>query len=102
MTTQRFGAGIWHFATYLDRYATDGYGIPRNIIEAIDLAGQSRLGEPRANAGGQIGHGYGLVEVPLAAIWKSNYGHSIISRSGTPVGMVRASGIEPLTPTMSR
>ena len=22
----RFGAGIWHFATYVDRYATDGYG----------------------------------------------------------------------------
>ena len=21
-----FGAGIWHFATYKDRYATDGYG----------------------------------------------------------------------------
>ena len=29
MTTPRFGAGIWHFATYLDRYATDGYGLPR-------------------------------------------------------------------------
>ena len=40
MTTPRFGAGIWHFATYLDRYATDGYGVPRNIIKAIDLAGQ--------------------------------------------------------------
>ena len=38
----RFGAGIWHFATYVDRYATDGYGAPRNIIEAIDLAGQVR------------------------------------------------------------
>ena len=23
-----FGAGIWHFATYKDRYATDGYGPP--------------------------------------------------------------------------
>ena len=40
MTTPRFGAGIWHFATYLDRYATDGYGTPRSVIEAIDLAGQ--------------------------------------------------------------
>ena len=40
MTMPRFGAGIWHFATYLDRYATDGYGTPRNIVEAIDLAGQ--------------------------------------------------------------
>ena len=39
-STQRFGAGIWHFATYVDRYATDGYGEPRSIIDAIDLAGQ--------------------------------------------------------------
>ena len=28
---QKFGAGIWHFATYVDRYATDGYGEPRSI-----------------------------------------------------------------------
>ncbi len=37
---QRFGAGIWHFATYVDRYATDGYGEPRSVIDAIELAGQ--------------------------------------------------------------
>lgn len=37
---QLFGAGIWHFATYVDRYATDGYGQPRTLIEMIDLAGQ--------------------------------------------------------------
>src|SRR3546814_13370123 len=36
----KFGAGIWHFATYVDRYATDGYGPPRSLIEMIDLAGQ--------------------------------------------------------------
>lgn len=40
--TQQFGAGIWHFATYVDRYATDGYGQPRTLIEMIDLAGQVR------------------------------------------------------------
>ncbi len=40
MSTQRYGAGIWHFATYVDRYATDGYGDPRSIIDAIELAGQ--------------------------------------------------------------
>lgn len=40
MTTPIFGAGIWHFATYVDRYATDGYGEPRSLIDAIDLAGQ--------------------------------------------------------------
>jgi len=37
---QRYGAGIWHFATYVDRYATDGYGEPRTILDAIKLAGQ--------------------------------------------------------------
>lgn len=35
-----FGAGIWHFATYVDRYATDGYGPPVTVLEAIDLAGR--------------------------------------------------------------
>ena len=41
-TNQVYGAGIWHFATYVDRYATDGYGEPRSIIDAIDLAGTVR------------------------------------------------------------
>jgi len=22
----KFGAGLWHFANYIDRYAVDGYG----------------------------------------------------------------------------
>ncbi|GAB2610594.1 sugar phosphate isomerase/epimerase family protein [Pseudactinotalea suaedae] len=39
---QRYGAGIWHFATYVDRYATDGYGDPMTILEAIELAGKVR------------------------------------------------------------
>ncbi|WP_320783059.1 sugar phosphate isomerase/epimerase family protein [Streptomyces sp. CRN 30] len=34
-----YGAGVWHFATYVDRYATDGYGPPRTILDAIELAG---------------------------------------------------------------
>ena len=42
MATPVFGAGIWHFATYVDRYATDGYGDPRTLLDAIDLAGQVR------------------------------------------------------------
>lgn len=42
MGNLKFGAGIWHFATYVDRYATDGYGEPRDVTEAIDLAGQVR------------------------------------------------------------
>ena len=37
---QKFGAGIWHFATYVDRYATDGYGEPRSVLDAISLAGK--------------------------------------------------------------
>jgi len=40
LSNQKYGAGIWHFATYVDRYATDGYGPPRSLIEMIDLAGQ--------------------------------------------------------------
>lgn len=40
MSKPRFGAGIWHFATYVDRYATDGYGAPRSVLEAIALAGK--------------------------------------------------------------
>ncbi|TQS40216.1 TIM barrel protein [Cryptosporangium phraense] len=35
-----FGAGIWHFGQYVDRYATDGYGPPVSTLEAIDRAGQ--------------------------------------------------------------
>ena len=35
-----FGAGLWNFATYVDRYAVDGYGEPRSTIEQIDLAGR--------------------------------------------------------------
>lgn len=40
MSKLTFGAGIWHFATYVDRYATDGYGEPRSVLDAIELAGQ--------------------------------------------------------------
>jgi xylose isomerase len=39
MNAPQFGAGIWHFATYVDRYATDGYGDPITLVESIDLAG---------------------------------------------------------------
>ena len=36
---QKFGAGIWHFATYVDRYNTDGYRRTCSV-DAIKLAGQ--------------------------------------------------------------
>src|SRR5215210_2636869 len=35
----RFGAGIWLFSQFIDRYATDAYGPPVSTIEAIDRAG---------------------------------------------------------------
>ena len=37
---QKFGAGIWHFATYVDRYNTEGYGEPKSVLDAIQLAGK--------------------------------------------------------------
>lgn len=39
MTAPRFGAGLWHFASYVDRYATDGYAPALTTLEQIDLAG---------------------------------------------------------------
>jgi xylose isomerase len=38
-----FGAGLWHFGQFLDRYATDGYGPPISTLEAIDRAGEVGL-----------------------------------------------------------
>ncbi|WP_232549065.1 sugar phosphate isomerase/epimerase family protein [Propioniciclava soli] len=40
MSYPEFGAGLWNFATYVDRYATDGYGPPRGTLEQIDLAAE--------------------------------------------------------------
>lgn len=34
-----FGAGLWVFGQFIDRYATDAYGPPVGILEAIDRAG---------------------------------------------------------------
>lgn len=35
-----FGAGLWHFASYVDRYATDGYAPPVSTLEMIDRAAE--------------------------------------------------------------
>jgi xylose isomerase len=35
-----FGAGLWMFGQFVDRYATDAYGPPVSVLEAIDRAGQ--------------------------------------------------------------
>lgn len=40
MDKLRFGAGIWLFQQFVDRYATDAYGPPVGTIEAIDRAGK--------------------------------------------------------------
>ncbi len=37
--SMRFGAGIWLFGQFVDRYATDAYGPPVSTIEAIEAAG---------------------------------------------------------------
>src|SRR3954452_14661557 len=36
----RFGAGLWLFGQFVDRYATDAYGPPVSTVEAIALAGE--------------------------------------------------------------
>ena len=38
----RFGAGIWLFGQFVDRYATDAYGPPVSTLEAIERAGAGR------------------------------------------------------------
>ena len=42
MTSQnlRFGAGLWMFGRFVDRYAGDGYGPPVDTLEAIERAGK--------------------------------------------------------------
>jgi sugar phosphate isomerase/epimerase len=41
MTTYpKFGAGLWHFASYVDRCATDGYAPPVTTLEQIARAGE--------------------------------------------------------------
>ncbi|KHS81902.1 sugar phosphate isomerase/epimerase family protein [Pectobacterium brasiliense] len=34
----KFGAGLWHFANYIDRYAVDGYGPVLSTIDQIKAA----------------------------------------------------------------
>jgi xylose isomerase len=39
-TAPIFGAGVWMFGRFIDRYATDGYGPPVPMTRAIRLAGE--------------------------------------------------------------
>ena len=38
MQNYKFGAGLWMFQQFVDRYATDAYGPPVNTLEAIERA----------------------------------------------------------------
>ena len=38
MQNYEFGAGLWMFQQFVDRYATDAYGPPVNTLEAIERA----------------------------------------------------------------
>ncbi len=38
MNQPEFGAGLWNFATYKDRYAVDGYGDARSTLDQLALA----------------------------------------------------------------
>ena len=38
MVNYEFGAGIWMFQQFVDRYATDAYGPPVSTLEAIERA----------------------------------------------------------------
>ena len=38
MQNYEFGAGLWMFQQFVDRYATDAYGPPVDTLEAIDRA----------------------------------------------------------------
>src|SRR5215510_7875065 len=38
MHDPEFGAGIWMFQQFVDRYATDAYGPPVSTLEAIERA----------------------------------------------------------------
>ncbi len=40
MSDYEFGAGLWMFQQFVDRYATDAYGPPVNTLEAIERAAQ--------------------------------------------------------------
>lgn len=40
MAELRFGAGLWMFGQFVDRYATDAYGPPMTTLDAIARAGE--------------------------------------------------------------
>src|SRR3974390_2595388 len=72
---------------------------------AVELAGKRGFRKAGPDAGGNVRNRYRVIKLLLATVWKGNQGHMDILLKGlhpSIEGMVRASGIEPLTPTMSR
>ena len=47
-----FGAGIWHFATYKDRYATEGYG-PRSVCSSRSTGPAPSVTSPSSTSTGR-------------------------------------------------
>ena len=50
--------------------------------DAVDFAGQRRLGKPGTNARGNIRYGNRTIKVFLASVRKRNYGHGLILPKG--------------------
>ena len=49
-----FGAGLWMFGQFVDRYATDAYGPPVGVLEAI-VGGKSVTWSEGIDRAGQVG-----------------------------------------------
>src|SRR5687767_11918623 len=63
MTEYEYGAGIWMFQQFVDRYATDAYGPPVSTIEAIERAAE--VGNIKAL---DINYPFGGEDVSLAQV----------------------------------
>ena len=81
-----FGAGLWHFASYVDRYATDGYAPAVSTLEMIERAAQVQ--------------GLGAVDVPypftpgvtLDQVQQALRAHGLIVTGVTPEIYLRRFG----------
>jgi xylose isomerase len=100
----RFGAGLWMFGQFVDRYATDAYGPPVGTLEAIERAG--KVGElsavdinfpfsPPELGVAQVKEGLKKANLRAAAITPVIYNREFQKGSFThPDAAVRRSAIE--------
>ncbi|MDE0228247.1 MAG: hypothetical protein OXJ62_05260, partial [Spirochaetaceae bacterium] len=65
MADLRFGAGIWMFCQFVDRYATDAYGPPATTLDAIARAGEVE-GLEVLDINYPFGDGIGVADVKAA------------------------------------